>query len=201
MPKVVIFDYGVGNLLSLKCALEKAGLDTSIGTSAQQLAKADAIALPGVGNFSAAVTKLDAAKETLINKVEDGTPLLGICLGLQLFFEESEEGPGNGLALFKGKTVRLPNTVKVPHMGWNTLNIIKQNELFNGVKEDSYVYFVHSLYPVPVDKTIVCTQTEYGTTFTSAIASKNIYGTQFHPEKSGDLGLLILKNFAKAVVR
>ncbi|MGD0995450.1 MAG: imidazole glycerol phosphate synthase subunit HisH [Candidatus Bathyarchaeia archaeon] len=201
MPKVVIFDYGVGNLLSLKCALEKAGLDTSIGTSAQQLAKADAIALPGVGNFSAAVTKLDAAKETLINKVEDGTPLLGICLGLQLFFEESEEGPGNGLALFKGKTVRLPNTVKVPHMGWNTLNIVKQNELFDGVKEDSYVYFVHSLYPVPVDKTIVCTQTEYGTTFTSAIASKNVYGTQFHPEKSGDIGLKILKNFAKAVVR
>ena len=201
MPKVVIFDYGVGNLLSLKCALEKAGLDTSIGTSAQQLAKADAIALPGVGNFSAAVTKLDAAKETLINKVEDGTPLLGICLGLQLFFEESEEGLGNGLALFKGKTVRLPNTVKVPHMGWNTLNIVKQNELFDGVKEDSYVYFVHSLYPVPVDKTIVCTQTEYGTTFTSAIASKNVYGTQFHPEKSGDIGLKILKNFAKAVVR
>jgi glutamine amidotransferase len=201
MPKAVIFDYGVGNLLSLKTALEKAGLDTSIGTSAQELAKADAIALPGVGNFSAAATKLDAIKETLINKVEDGTPLIGICLGLQLFFEESEEGPGNGLSLFKGKTVRLPDTVKVPHMGWNTLNIIKQNELFDGVKEGSYVYFVHSLYPVPVDKTIVCTQTEYGTTFTSTVASKNVYGTQFHPEKSGDIGLKILKNFAKIVVR
>jgi len=120
---------------------------------------------------------------------------------LQLFFEESEEGPGNGLALFKGKTVRLPNTVKVPHMGWNTLNIVKQNELFDGIAEDSYVYFVHSLYPVPVDKTIVCTQPEYGTTFTSTVASKNVYGTQFHPEKSGDIGLKILKNFAKIVVR
>ena len=201
MPKAVIFDYGVGNLLSLKTALEKAGLDTSIGTSAQELAKADAIALPGVGNFSAAATKLDAVKETLINKVEDGTPLLGICLGLQLFFEESEEGPGNGLSLFKGKTVRLPITVKVPHMGWNTLNMVKQNELFDGIAEGSYVYFVHSLYPVPVDKTIVCTQTEYGTTFTSAVATKNVYGTQFHPEKSGDLGLKILKNFTKTVVR
>ena len=201
MAKAVIFDYGVGNLLSLKCALEKVGLETSIGISAKELAKADAIALPGVGAFSAATTKLDAVKEALIKKVKDGTPLLGICLGLQLFFEESEEGPGKGLALFKGKTVRLPNTVKVPHMGWNTLNIIKQNELFDGVKEDSYVYFVHSLYPVPVDKTIVYTQTEYGTTFTSAIASKNIYGTQFHPEKSGDIGIKILKNFAKAVVR
>ena len=201
MAKAVIFDYGVGNLLSLKCALEKAGLESSIGTSAKELAEADAIALPGVGAFTAATKKLDAVKEKLKSRVEDGTPLLGICLGLQLFFEESEEGPGNGLALFKGRTIRLPNTVKVPHMGWNTLNIVKQNELFEGVAEGSYVYFVHSLYPVPVEKSIVCTQTEYGTTFASAVACKNIYGTQFHPEKSGDLGLRILKNFAREVVR
>jgi glutamine amidotransferase len=201
LAKAVIFDYGVGNLLSLKCALEKAGIEASIGTSAKELAEADAIALPGVGAFTVAAKKLDAAGETLKRKVEDGTPLLGICLGLQLFFEESEEGPGNGLALFKGRTIRLPNTVKVPHMGWNTLNIVKQNELLEGIAEGSYVYFVHSLYPVPVDKSIVCTLTEYGTTFTSAVASKNIYGTQFHPEKSGDLGLRILKNFAKEVVR
>jgi glutamine amidotransferase len=201
LAKAVIFDYGVGNLLSLKFALEKTGLDASVGTSAQELATADAIALPGVGAFSAAAAKLSAVKETLTNKVKDGTPLLGICLGVQLFFEDSEEGPGNGLALFKGKTVRLPGTVKVPHMGWNTLNIIKQNELFDGIVEGSYVYFVHSLYPVPANESIVCTQTEYGTTFTSAIASKNVYGTQFHPEKSGDIGLRILKNFAKIVVR
>ena len=201
MAKAVIFDYGVGNLLSLKTALEKAGLEASVGTSAKEIACADAIALPGVGAFTPAAAKLKSVKETLIKKIQSGTPLLGICLGLQLFFEASEEGPGNGLALFKGKTVQLPNTVKVPHMGWNTLNIIKQNELFDGVKEGSYVYFVHSLYPVPQDKSIVCTQTEYGTTFTSAVASKNIYGTQFHPEKSGDIGLKILQNFAKVVVR
>jgi glutamine amidotransferase len=201
VAKAVIFDYGVGNLLSLKTALEKVGLETVIGTSSKDLAKADAIALPGVGAFTPAAKKLDAIKETLKSKVDSGTPLIGICLGLQLFFEESEEGPGKGLALFKGKTVQLPRTVKVPHMGWNTLNIVRQNELFDGVAEGSYVYFVHSLYPVPADKSIVVTQTEYGTTFTSAIASKNIYGTQFHPEKSGDLGLKILKNFAKAVVR
>ena len=97
--------------------------------------------------------------------------------------------------------MQLPSTVKVPHMGWNTLNIVRQNELFDGIAEGSYVYFVHSLYPVPADKNIVVTQTEYGTTFTSAVANKNIYGTQFHPEKSGDLGLKILKNFAKTVVR
>ncbi len=201
MPKAVIFDYGVGNLLSLKTALEKVGLEASIGTSAQDLTEADAIALPGVGAFSPAAEKLNSVKETLTQKVQEGTPLLGVCLGLQLFFDKSEEGPGNGLALFKGKTVRLPCTVKVPHMGWNTLSIVKQNELFDDVAEDSYVYFVHSLYPVPVDKTIVCTETEYGTTFTSAIACKNIYGTQFHPEKSGDIGLKILKNFAKIVTR
>jgi glutamine amidotransferase len=201
LAKAVIFDYGVGNLLSLKTALEKVGLEASIGTSPQELVEADAIALPGVGAFTPAASKLDSVKEVLVNKIQCGTPLLGICLGLQLFFETSEEGPGNGLALFKGKTVRLPNTVKVPHMGWNTLNIVKQNELFDGVAEGSYVYFVHSLYPVPADKTIVCTQTEYGTAFASAVASKNIYGTQFHPEKSGDLGLKILKNFAKVVVR
>jgi len=201
VAKAVIFDYGVGNLLSLKTAFEKAGLEASVGTTAKEIACADAIALPGVGAFTPAAAKLKSVKETLIKKIQSGTPLLGICLGLQLFFEASEEGPGDGLALFKGKTVELPNTVKVPHMGWNTLNIIKQNELFNGVKEGSYVYFVHSLYPVPLDKSIVCTQTEYGTTFTSAVASKNIYGTQFHPEKSGDIGLKILQNFAKVVVR
>ncbi len=201
MANAVIFDYGMGNLLSLKTALEKAGLNASIGTTAEDIAKADAIALPGVGSFTAALERLDTVKETLQTKVTDGTPLLGICLGLQLFFESSEEGPGEGLAFFVGRNYQLPSTVKVPHMGWNTLDIVKPNELFDGVKEDSYVYFVHSLYPVPEDKSIVCTTTEYGTTFTSAVASKNIYGTQFHPEKSGDIGIKILKNFAKAVKR
>ena len=183
MPKAVIFDYGVGNLLSLKTALEKVGLEASIGTSAQDLTEADAIALPGVGAFSPAAEKLNSVKETLTQKVQEGTPLLGVCLGLQLFFDKSEEGPGNGLALFKGKTVRLPCTVKVPHMGWNTLSIVKQNELFDDVAEDSYVYFVHSLYPVPVDKTIVCTETEYGTTFTSAIAMQKHLRHTVSPRK------------------
>jgi glutamine amidotransferase len=201
VPRAVIFDYGVGNLLSLKTALEKAGLTALIGTTAKDLSKADAIALPGVGSFTAASDKLDAVKETLQTKIKEGIPLLGICLGLQLFFEISEEGPGNGLALFKGRNMQLPMTVKVPHMGWNTLNIVKPNELFEDIAEGTYVYFVHSLYPVPKDKSIVCTTTEYGTTFTSAVAFKNIYGTQFHPEKSGDIGIKILKNFVKTLVK
>jgi glutamine amidotransferase len=201
MPEAVIFDYGVGNLLSLKTALEKVGLHAKITVSPRQLSSADAVALPGVGNFSAAATKLDAVKQTLLEAVESGKPLIGICLGLQLFFQESEEGPGQGLGLFEGKNIWLKGSVKVPHMGWNTLRIVKPTGLFEGVADESYVYFVHSLYPVPSDKEIVATETEYGTTFTSAIASKNVFGTQFHPEKSGDVGLKILKNFAKIVKR
>jgi glutamine amidotransferase len=201
MAQVAIFDYGVGNLLSLKCALEKVGLKAKITESELDLRDADAVALPGVGNFSAAVAKLEAVKETLLTAVERGKPVLGICLGLQLFFEESEEGPGRGLALFKGKTVRLRGQVKVPHMGWNTLRIVKPNELFDGVADGVYVYFVHSLYPVPADKAIVAAETDYGAVFASAVASKNVYGTQFHPEKSGSVGLKILENFAKLVKR
>jgi glutamine amidotransferase len=201
MPEAVIIDYGVGNLLSLKCALQKVGLNVKVGLSPQQIKKADALALPGVGNFSAAAAKLDAVREELMDTVKNGTPVFGICLGLQLFFQESEEGAGKGLALFEGRTVRLPSSVKVPHMGWNTLRMVKQNEIWEGVDDEAYVYFVHSLYPVPVDKEIVCAETDYGATFTSAIASKNVYGTQFHPEKSGDIGLKILKNFAKIVTR
>jgi len=201
MPKAVIFDYGVGNILSLKTALEKAGLSVIIGTTSADLADADAIALPGVGSFTASLEKLDTVKDMIEQKMSEGTPILGICLGMQLFFEQSEEGPGDGLSLFQGKVVQLPRTVKVPHMGWNTLNIVKPNELLDGITEGTYVYFVHSLYPAPKDQNIVVTKTDYGTTFTSAVAKGNIYGTQFHPEKSGDVGLKILKNFAKIVVR
>ena len=201
MPKAAIFDYGVGNLLSLKCALEKVGLNVEIGVSAQQLKNADAIALPGVGSFSAAITKLNTVKEALLTAVKSGAPLIGICLGLQLFFPISEAGPGKGLGLFEGKNVRLRGDVKVPHMGWNTLRLVKQNPLFDGVMGESYVYFVHSLYPVPTDKEIVAAETEYGETFTSAVARKNVFGTQFHPEKSGDIGLKILENFANIVKR
>lgn len=201
MPKAVIFDYGVGNLLSLKTALEKAGLSVTIGTKSADLADADAIALPGVGSFTAALEKLDTVKDTLEKKMSEGTPLLGICLGMQLFFEASEEGPGEGLSFFQGKVVQLPKTVKVPQMGWNTINIAKENPLLTDIPEGSYVYFVHSLYPKPADQRIVLTTTEYGVTFTSAVAQGNIYGTQFHPEKSGEVGLKILKNFAKIVTR
>ncbi len=201
MPQAVIVDYGVGNLLSLKFGLEKAGLKVKISAPTSKLKDADAIALPGVGNFSAAVKALESIKQDLADAVQAGTPVLGICLGLQLYFESSEEGPGAGLAFFKGKDVRLAGKVKVPHMGWNTLQKSRENELFEGVANGAYVYFVHSLFPVPEDRNIICTHTEYGQTFTSAVASGNVFGTQFHPEKSGDIGLQILKNFARVVAR
>jgi len=199
MPEAVIFDYGAGNLLSLKVALEKVGLKAKISSTKPVLKTADAIALPGVGNFSAAADKLEIVRKEIVDAVKSGVPLLGICLGLQLFFPRSDEGAGDGLGLYDGNNAWLPKKVKVPHMGWNTLRIVKQTELLDGVKEDSYVYFVHSLYPVPTDKELVCTETDYGTTFTSSIASRNVFGTQFHPEKSGDVGLQILRNFARTI--
>ena len=201
MPKVLIIDYGVGNLLSLECALEKVGLDAEIGLSKQKLRNTDGIALPGVGNFSVAANKLGPYRQEMLDCVRNGVPILGICLGMQLFFKESEEGEGEGLSLFEGKNIRLPNTVKVPHMGWNTLRIVKDTEILEDVDEGAFMYFVHSLHPIPEDEGIVCAKTDYGTIFTSAIANKNVYGTQFHPEKSGDIGLKILKNFAKTVSR
>jgi glutamine amidotransferase len=199
MPEAVIFDYGVGNLLSLKVALEKVGLKAQISATKQKLKEANAIALPGVGNFSAAADKLEPVRDEILDAVKNGIPLLGICLGMQLFFPRSDEGTGQGLALYEGNNVWLPNSVKVPHMGWNTLRIVKQNELLDGIEDESYFYFVHSLYPAPAERGLVFTETDYGTTFASTVASRNVFGTQFHPEKSGEIGLKILKNFAKAV--
>jgi glutamine amidotransferase len=201
MVKAVIFDYGVGNLLSLKYALEQAGFTVFIGASRQDLAKADAIVLPGVGSFTPVAKKLECLKDDLQSKVVDGIPLLGVCLGMQLFFEESAEGPGIGLGFFKGNVVRLQGNLKIPHMGWNTINFTKHCELFDGISENTYMYFVHSFYSAPTNENIVCTKTTYGTTFTSSVADKNVYGLQFHPEKSGDIGLQILRNFAIIVTR
>jgi len=172
-----------------------------IVSSPAQLKATDAVVLPGVGNFSEGSRHLGRLKEAILELVREGIPVLGICLGMQLFFQESEEGKGRGLALFQGKNVRLPDSVKVPHMGWNTLRIIKQNDILEGIEDGSYVYFVHSLYPVPIDRDIISAETTYGVAFASAVAKQNIYGTQFHPEKSGELGLRILRNFVKIVRR
>ncbi|MEM2547141.1 MAG: imidazole glycerol phosphate synthase subunit HisH, partial [Candidatus Bathyarchaeia archaeon] len=154
MPKAVITDYGAGNLYSLKCALSKIGFAPLIGLSKALLEQADAVILPGVGNFSAASKKLATVKEYLADLAKRGTPFLGICLGMQLLFQKSEEGPGEGLAFLEGENVRLPCSVKVPHMGWNTVTVVKPAVLFEGLENPFYCYFAHSYYPVPEDRNI-----------------------------------------------
>jgi glutamine amidotransferase len=193
---VAIIDCGVGNLFSITCALQKTGLEASIVTSSKNLKNADAIVLPGVGNFKAGSQNIQTKKKAILELVEGGVPLFGICLGMQLLFESSEESLGKGLGLLKGKVVRLPLTVKTPHMGWNTLDVVRPNELLNGVREDDYFYFVHSYYGKPSDRNVVAAETDYGLKFASVVSYDNVWATQFHPEKSGRSGEIILRNFA-----
>lgn len=199
MPKAVIMDYGVGNLYSLKCALSKVGFTPSIGLSKTLLRHADAVILPGVGNFSAASKRLATVREFLADLAGKGTPFLGICLGMQLLFQKSEEGPGKGLALLEGGNVRLPCSVKVPHMGWNTVTIARPTALFESLENPFYCYFAHSYYPIPDERNVICAETTYGVKFASVVAKQNILGTQFHPEKSGGVGLKLLRGFFKFV--
>jgi glutamine amidotransferase len=154
-----------------------------------------------VGNFSAASRNIEPYKPEIIDFVESGVSLLGICLGMQLLFTESTEGEGKGLNLLKGKVVSLPSSVKIPHMGWNTLHIVKRHGLLDGVDQESFVYFVHSYYPTVMNRKIVMAETTYGVTFPSIVAERNVYGMQFHPEKSGETGMHILKNFLKTIRR
>jgi len=166
-----------------------------------QFKSATTLILPGVGDFSAATKNLKTIKEEIHEMSKTGLPIFGICLGLQLLFRKSEEGEGEGLGLLEGRNLQLPNSVKVPHMGWNTICILAQNKLLEGLEDEPYFYFAHSYYPAPVDKSIVCAETNYGVTFSSVIAQKNICGTQFHPEKSGKQGLKILENLFNFVKR
>jgi len=198
--KIFIANTGVGNVYSLLTALRRLGSEAYISLSRDKLEEADGIILPGVGNFESAVKRLEKIREYLIDKVKSGTPLLGICLGYQLLFEESEEGAGRGLSIFKGKVVKLPNTVKVPHMGWNTLEKIRPSPITEGIEEGSYVYFVHSYYPKPAEP-IVIAETYYGVWFPSIAGRNGVYGVQFHPERSGNVGFRILSNFLKVIKR
>jgi len=159
----------------------------------------DAVVLPGVGNFNAGSRNLKMLRNKIFSLVDEGVPLLGVCLGMQLLFESSEESKGEGLGLFRGRVVRLPKTVKIPHMGWNTLKILRQCDLLAGVSEDDYFYFVHSYYGNPADAAVVVAETDYGLNFASVVNRGNIYGTQFHPEKSGEPGVAVLRNFVGIV--
>ena len=198
--KAVVINYGVGNLLSIKFGLERAGFEVHIATAPEELLDADAVVLPGVGNFGEASKNLDRFMENLTDALESGVPTLGICLGMQLFFEESEEG-GRGLGLLRGRVVRLPESVKVPHMGWNTVEPVRHSEILEGCGDRRYAYFAHSYHPSPVDREVVAAETVYGVAFPSVVECGNLYGTQFHPEKSGRFGAEVLRNFASVSKR
>ncbi|MCW3991920.1 MAG: imidazole glycerol phosphate synthase subunit HisH [Candidatus Bathyarchaeota archaeon] len=201
MPKVAIIDYGAGNLFSIRWALKRLGLDEGISSTPQGLRGVDAIVLPGVGNFKAASRNIGSLRPVVGRLIEEGVPLFDVCLGLQLLFQASEEGPGEGLGIFRGRVLRIPGHVKTPHMGWNTLRLIRYNEILDGVDAGDHFYFVHSYYACPEDEHVIVAETNYGLRFPSVVAEGNIFGTQFHPEKSGKLGEQILRKFARIVKR
>ncbi len=197
---IAIIDYDAGNIKSVEKALQYLGQDTMLTRDPEMIRKADRTILPGVGSFGDAMGKLRGygLEEVIRDFVATGKPFLGICLGLQLLFSESEESPGvQGLSLLPGKICRIPEGEgrKVPQIGWNDIAIRPDSRLFAGVRDHSYVYFVHSYYLQAERQEDVAATTEYGVTIHAAVESGNVYACQFHPEKSSDVGLQILKNF------
>ena len=197
---IAIIDYDAGNLRSVEKALLSLGEEVLVTRDRTELLAADKVILPGVGNFGDAMEKLKAYDlvGVIHELAERGKPFLGICLGLQLLFESSEETPGvAGLGILKGKIVRIPEGpgLKIPHMGWNSLNVREGASLFKGLEKEPYVYFVHSYYLQAKDPKIVAATAEYGVTIHASVEKENVFACQFHPEKSSKTGLAILKNF------
>ena len=199
---IAIIDYDAGNLKSVEKALLSLGQEAVVTRDREELLSADKVILPGVGNFGDAMQKLRTyGLEPVIRElVKRRIPFLGICLGLQLLFEESEEAPGvPGLGILKGKILRIPEGagLKIPHIGWNSLKLENQGRLFEGLSDEPYVYFVHSYYLKAEDEAIVKAVTEYGTRIHASVEQDNVFACQFHPEKSSGTGLRILENFSK----
>lgn len=202
---IAIIDYGMGNLRSVEKGFLKVGGDARIVSDPKAVDNAHAVVLPGVGAFRDCMKNLTnlSLTESIIKAIQKGKPYLGICLGLQILFTESEEfGVYKGLNILSGKVVRFPESdLKVPHMGWNTINILRRPPVLSSIQDSDFFYFVHSYYVAPDDKNVVATTTDYGITFTSMVWKDNIFATQFHPEKSQELGLRILKGFGDFVKR
>lgn len=201
---IAIIDYGAGNIQSVSKALAHIGCEAFITRDKDKILKADGAVLPGVGSFGDTMDTMNeyGIKDTVIEYTNSGKPFLGICLGLQLLFPKSEESPdAKGLGIFDGSITKIPSGkgLKIPHIGWNSLDIKKRDGLFKGIGKNPYVYFVHSYFLNASDKSIVSAQTEYGVTIDAAVEKGNVYATQFHPEKSGETGLKILRNFADIV--
>ena len=202
---IAIIDYGAGNIQSVYKALKFIGADCKVTSDKDEILNADGAILPGVGSFGDAMDTMTkrGIKDTIIEYTKSGKPFLGICLGLQLLFPESEETPGvKGLDIFKGTITKIPNqnrTLKIPHMGWNNISIKQKNGIFKDIEGEPYVYFVHSFYLKAQDKDIVAATTQYGVEIDAAVQKGNIIATQCHPEKSGEVGLKMLKNFVEMV--
>lgn len=199
--QIAIIDYDAGNLKSVEKAFAYLGEKAFVTRDPKEILQADRVVLPGVGAFGDAMEKLNryGLTEVIRQSVKSGQPFLGICLGLQLLFERSEESPGvEGLGILRGEVVRIPAAkgLKIPHIGWNSLNIKKDAALFQGIPEEAYVYFVHSYYLKAANESEVAATTEYGVRIHASVEKDNVFACQFHPEKSGDIGLAILKNFA-----
>ena len=198
---IAVIDYGAGNLQSVVKAFGHIGCECEITNDIEKILNADGAVLPGVGSFGDAMNSMRAcgADKAVKEFIATGKPFLGICLGLQLLFSESEESQGTeGLSLLEGTITKIPNnngTLKIPHMGWNSLKIKNHNGLFRGIEDGSYVYFVHSYFLKAKDDSIVSSRTEYGTVIDASVSFNNIMATQFHPEKSGKTGLQMLNNF------
>lgn len=198
---IAIIDYDAGNLKSVEKALKSLGQETVVSRDSSVIKAADKVILPGVGSFGDAMNNLDRFNlvDTIKDIAESGKPFLGICLGLQLLFERSDETPGaEGLSILPGEILRIPPSegLKIPHMGWNSIKIKDNARLFKDVPDNSYVYFVHSYYLKAADEDIVAATTEYSTHIHASVEKNNIFACQFHPEKSSDIGLRILNNFA-----
>ena len=200
---IAVIDYGVGNLFSLTSSLRAIGAECVVTGEPEKIKSAEKILLPGVGAFEDAKRKLSESglDKLIVSEVKAGKKILGICLGMQMLFERSlEYGEHEGLGLLKGSVISMdgviPGELKIPHIGWNALHIVKEHPIFKYVKENDYVYFVHSYFASGCDESLLAS-TEYGAQLTAAVALDNVAGTQFHPEKSGDVGLSILKAFAE----
>ncbi len=200
MGRVALIDYGAGNLTSVRKGLDATGAEFFTPAEPEALAAAGAVVVPGVGHFAATASLSDAWRRSIADAIERGTPLLGICLGLQWLFDSSEEAPGlSGLGVIGGRCERLPSIVKVPHVGWNALEIARPSLLLEGLADGTQVYFTHTFAAPLVEETVAATT--HGVRFSAVVERGHIFGVQFHPEKSGDAGLQVLRNFVRLAVR
>ena len=202
MVKVAIFDYGAGNIFSLKNSLERAGATVDVITTFDKPNHYSGLLLPGVGNFDPAIKSIHENSKTQFQEyVGDKTPVLGICLGMEMFFEKSEEGQEKGLNVIDGEVIELPQTMKIPHMGWNNLEIKKPGKILQGIEDGSWVYFVHSFRARPSSTDVITAESDYGIKVPAVVEKGNFFGTQFHPEKSGEVGGIMIENFLKECKR